>query len=139
MATTVERLTKFQGEWFTTAAISLILANAKILKGVLGMQVAGKAQKAGIGQAGAKLLGIAEKTYDNSAVGTDTTLASPMIFRRGACFLDNSGVSPVTGADLGGLVLVEDETTVKTGSAGAGDMTLIALELIGTQVLCLIV
>ena len=99
MATTVERLTKFQGEWFTTAAISLILANAKILKGVLGMQVAGKAQKAGIGQAGAKLLGIAEKTYDNSAVGTDTTLASPMIFRRGACFLDNSGVSPVTGAD----------------------------------------
>lgn len=139
MATTVERLTKFQGEWFTTAAISLILANAKILKGVLGMQVAGKAQKAAIGQAGAKLLGIAEKTYDNSAVGTDTTLASPMIFRRGACFLDNSGTNPVTGADLGGLVLVEDETTVKTGNAGAGDMTLIALEIIGTQVLCLIV
>ena len=139
MATTVERLTKFRGEPPYTAGISLIKAQAKILKGTLAMQVTGKAQKAATGQAGAVLLGVAVQTYDNSAINADTTLPAPMVFLRGACYLDNSGTSPVTGADIGKSVLVEDETTVKTGNAGAGDMTLTALEIEGTQVLCLIV
>jgi len=103
----------------------------------LGMQVAGKTQKAATGQAGAVLLGVAEQTYVNST-GADVTRTVPMVFKRGACYLKNSGTNPVVPADIGGLVLVEDEDTVKTGSAGAGDMTLTALEIQGTQVLCLV-
>jgi len=137
MATTTERSTVFNGLPRSAAITYLLKASSTVLAGTLGMQVAGKTQKAATGQAGAVLLGIAEQTYANTT-GSDVTRTAPMVFKRGLCYLKNSTGAPVVPADIGGSILVEDEDTVKTGSAGAGDMVVTALEIQGTQVLCLV-
>lgn len=137
MASTTERQTTFNGLPISTAITYLLKANSTVLAGTLGMQVAGKTQKAATGQTGAVLLGVAQSTYANTT-GSDVTRTAPMVFKRGYCYLKNSGNDPVVAADLGGPVLVEDEDTVKTGTAGAGDMVVTALEIQGTQVLCLV-
>lgn len=103
-----------------------------IYKGTMAMHVAGVFQPADSGVAGAVYAGIAEKTYDASSEVTDKTWTEPMVFHRTAgSFNGKSGDLP-TAADLGTLIAVEDDDTVKATTA-ADDVEVRLLGIDGNQ------
>ena len=138
MATTVELNTrsdinKLPPVVITNAAGQLpVLASTKILKGTMAMAVSGKARKAATAVAGSVLLGVAMETYDNSGLGVDTLMNQ--VYERGAFYFSGLGGDLPTAANIGGLVAINDENTVKA-TVVANDLTVKLLGIEGTQFL----
>lgn len=132
MAATTARKTKFYGSARQPVMGSVQKAGTVIYKGTMAMHVAGVFQPADSGVAGAVYAGIAEQTYDASAEGSDYTWTTPMVFSRNAAgFNGKSGDLP-TAADLGSMIAVEDDDTVKQTTA-SNDVELRLLAIVGNQ------
>lgn len=107
-------------------------AGTVIFKNSLAMHVAGVFQPADSGVAGAVFAGIAEDTYDASAEVSDKTWSTPMVFKREATVVNGKSGDLPTAADLGKLIPVEDDDTVKH-TAASDDVTVRLLEINGTK------
>jgi hypothetical protein len=129
MAATKARKTPLRGPGRQPVLGYVQKAGTKILKGTMAMHVAGVFQPADSGVSGAVYAGISEKTYDASSELTDKTWTEPMVFHRTAgAFNGKSGDLP-TAADLGSLIAVEDDDTVKhTTASDDVEVRLLAIE-----------
>lgn len=129
MAATKARKTPFRGPGRQPVLGYTQKANTVIYKGTMAMHVAGVFQPADGGVSGSVYAGIAEKTYDASASNVDLTWPEPMVFHRIAgAFSGKSGDLP-TAADLGSLIAVEDDETVKhTTASDDVEVRLLAIE-----------
>lgn len=139
MATTVELNTVFDSiikapiRTYAIAGQPAVFANTKLLAGTMIMNVAGVLKKAATAIAGSVLMGVLESDLDNSASGSNVTFNG--IFRRGSFFMANSVGDPCLAADVGALVAIADENTIKHTIA-SNDLTVRLLEISsdGTQV-----
>jgi len=92
-------------------------AGTVIYKGTMAMNVAGVFRPCASGVANSVYAGIAEETYDASAEVSDVTYSKPMLFKRvPARFGGKAGDLP-TAADLGSMIAVHDNNTVKATTA----------------------
>lgn len=107
-------------------------AGTIIYKNSLAMHVAGVWQPADSAVASSVVGGFAEETYDASAQGSDYTWPTPMVFKREAVPMSGKSGDLPTAADLGKLIPVEDDDTVKHTAAG-NDVTVRLLEINGTN------
>lgn len=132
MAASTARKTKFFGSARQPVQGFVQKAGTKILKGTMAMHVAGVFQPADSGVSGAVYAGIAEDTYDASAEVADYTWTTPMVFNRNAAaFAGKSGDLP-TASDLGTMIAVEDDDTVKKTTA-SDDVEVRLLAIVGSQ------
>lgn len=132
MAATKARKTPSRGPGRQPVQGYVQKAGTTIYKGTMAINVAGVFQPADSGVAGSVYAGIAEKTYDASASLTDKTWTEPMVFHRTAgAFNGKTGDLP-TAADLGSLIAVEDDDTVKQTTA-ANDVEVRLLAIDGNQ------
>lgn len=107
-------------------------AGTIIYKNSLAMHVAGVWQPADSGVSGAVVGGFAEETYDASTDLTDKTHTTAMVFKREAVPMNGKSGDLPTAADLGKLIPVEDDDTVKH-TAVSDDVTVRLLEINGTK------
>jgi len=135
MATTVERRTKQEDLSKSPVIITNasgqppVLAGQKILEGTVAMLVSGKVRAAATGVAGSVMLGIAAGTYD--ATGAVDVLVD-QLYKRGAFYLDGLAGDLPVAANVGGLVAIQDNCTVKATIA-ANDLTVKLLAIVGNQ------
>lgn len=135
MATTVERKTIREDFSLPAVVISTasgqppVLAGQKILAGTVAMLVSGKVRAAASGVAGSVLLGVAVSTYD--ATGA-VDLPFDQVYERGAFYLDGLAGDLPTAANIGGLVALQDNCTVKA-TIVANDLQVKLLEIKGNQ------
>lgn len=143
MATTVERRTLRQGLDEPSIVITTasgqppVLAGEVILAGTIAMlnTATGKVIKAVNGTANTVLLGIAESTYDATGVADK---ALNQVYLRGAFFLDGKAGDLPVAANVGGLVAINDNSSVKA-TVAMNDVTVKLLAIDGTQFKCLLV
>lgn len=140
MATTVERRT-IRGDLSEASVVILavsgqppVLAGQVILEGTIAMlnSSTGKVIAAVNGTANTVLLGIAESTYDATG-GVDKLF--DQVYLRGSFYLDGKAGDLPTAVNLGGLVAINDNSSVKATIA-MNDVTVKLLAIYGTQFLC---
>lgn len=107
-------------------------AGTVIYKGTAAGHVAGVFQPIASGVAGLVFAGFAEETYDCSDEGANYTWPQPMVFRRDARALDGKSGDLPTAADLGGLVALDDDQTVKATTA-TDDVEVRLIEIEGAR------
>ncbi|RTK98723.1 MAG: hypothetical protein EKK57_11135 [Proteobacteria bacterium] len=140
MATTVERRTLREGleqpSIVITDATSQppVLAGQKILAGTIAMlsTVTGKVIAAVSGTANTRLLGVAEATYDATGL-VDKNFNQ--VYLRGAFYLDGKAGDLPVAANIGGLVAINDNCSVKATIA-MNDVTVKLLGISGNQFKC---
>jgi len=135
MATTVERRTKQEDLSKSPVIITSasgqppVLAGQKILEGTVAMAVSGKVRAAATAVAGSVMLGVAAGTYD--ATGAVDVLID-QLYKRGAFYLDGLAGDLPVAANVGGLVAIADNCSVKATIAG-NDLTVKLLAIVGNQ------
>lgn len=107
-------------------------AGTIIYKGCAVGHVAGVFQPVASGVSGLVFAGFAEETYDCSSEVVDYTWPKPMVFHRDARQLDGKSGNLPTAADLGTLVALDDDQTVKATTA-SDDVEVRLIEIEGTQ------
>lgn len=124
MATTKELSVRFDGielpsvEVTTDAGQPPLASGQLVLKGTFAMLSGGKVMAAiAAPAAGAKLLGIAQDTYDARSSGFD--VAKNMVFRRGECWMKSKAGDLPDATTLLGSVYVQDNEQVGKTSGGA--------------------
>ena len=132
MAATQPRKTPTRDNWRHPVLGFVQKAGTVIYKGTMAMHVAGVWQPADSGVNGAIYGGIAEETYDARTAGADQTYATPMVFKRVPASFDGKSGDLPTATNLGDLIAVEDETTVKA-TAVSHDVMLRLLEIEGSR------
>lgn len=143
MATTVERRTLREGLEEPSIVITdasgqpPVLAGQKILAGTIAMlnSATGKVIVAVNGTANTVLLGIAEATYDATGI-VDKSLNQ--VYLRGAFYLDGKAGDLPVAANIGGLVAINDNSSVKATIA-MNDVTVKLLGISGNQFKCALV
>lgn len=143
MATTVERRTLREGLDEPSIVITTasgqppVLAGQKILAGTIAMlnSGTGKVIAAVNGTANTVLLGIAESTYD--ATGA-VDKSFNQVYLRGAFYLDGKAGDLPVAANIGGLVAINDNCSVKATIA-MNDVTVKLLAIEGNQFKCSLV
>ena len=140
MATTVERRT-IRGDLerppvVITSATGQppVLAGQVILEGTIAMlnSVSGKVIAAVNGTANTVLLGVAEATYDATG-GVDKRF--DQVYLRGSFLLDGKAGDLPTAVNVGGLVAIIDNSSVKA-TVAMNDVTVKLLAIRGNQFEC---
>lgn len=111
---------------------SIQKAGTIIFKGCAAGHVAGVFQPVASGVTGLVFAGFAEETYDCSGEGGNYTWPRPMVFRRDARALDGKAADLPTAADLGTLVAMDDDQTVKKTTA-TDDVEVRLIEIEGAR------
>lgn len=135
-AATKERLAIFANLKAPTTA-TVLKASAKIFAGTVGVTISGKAQKYVLNTAGQTLLGIADRTYEETTAADVTFgVGDQMIFKRGLVGLLIDTTNPVGQAQLGKLVRLLDDQTVDNQAIGGDDLSVKLRKIEGGLAFC---